>query len=265
MRLSNVLRALRDEGVANVAHRVRRASFPRRELRQLGVLTLVEHRTGLEIGGPSPAFGRLGAFPAYRVAARIDNCIFAASTVWEGDVSQGRTFRFNPDRAAGEQFVAEATGLGFAECGTYDFVLSSHAIEHCANPLAALGEWKRVLKPGGLLALIVPHRHATFDHRRPVSTLDHLIEDFENQVDESDLTHLGEILELHDLGRDPGAGGADAFRARAMRNHDNRCLHHHVFDTKLAHAMVDHAGFSVLNARRPTPMDIVVLATKPKA
>jgi hypothetical protein len=45
-----------------------------------------------------------------------------------------------------------------------------------------------------------------------------------------------------------------------LRNADNRCLHHHVFDTALAREMVEQAGFSVLSATRPTRMDIVVLA-----
>jgi SAM-dependent methyltransferase len=169
--------------------------------------------------------------------------------------------RFNARRPPGE-FIAEATGLDQVASATYDFVVSSHAIEHCANPLKALAEWSRVLKPGGLLILVAPHRDGAFDHRRPLSTLAHLVDDFERGVGEDDLTHLDEIIRLHDLGRDPGADDAESFRARALANADNRSLHHHVFDTDLARAMVEQAGFEVLSAERPTQMDIIVLARK---
>ncbi len=260
MKMSNVLRALRDDGVVSVARRVSSAALPREALRRLGVLEFVDGRLGLEIGGPSQAFGRLGVVPVYLAADRIDNCNFAATTLWEGQIAEGRTFRFSARRPPGEQFIAEATGLDRVASGAYDFLLSSHAIEHCANPLKALAEWSRVLKPGGFLVLIVPHRDGAFDHRRPLSTLAHLVDDYERGVGEDDLTHLDEIIRLHDLSRDPGADDAESFRARALGNADNRSLHHHVFDTALARAMVERAGFEVLRAERPTRMDIFILA-----
>jgi SAM-dependent methyltransferase len=260
MKLSNVVRALSDDGVVSVARRASSAAFPRQALRGCGALAFVENKVGLEIGGPSQVFGRMGLFPVYEAAERVDNCNFADATIWEGSVTAGRTFRFNSRRAPGEQFIAEATRLEPIESGAYDFVLSSHAIEHCANPLRALGEWMRVLRPGGLLALVAPHRDGTFDHRRPLTTLAHLIDDFDRSVGEDDTTHLDEILRLHDLSLDPGGGDAATFEARALRNADNRCLHHHVFDTALAREMVERAGFLVLSAERPTRMDIIILA-----
>ena len=262
MRLANVVQALRDDGPVKVARRVSSAALPRQALRRLGVLEFVEGKLGLEIGGPSQAFGRMGVVPVYLAAERVDNCNFAATTLWEGQIAEGPTFHFNARRPPGEQYIAEATGLEPIASGAYDFVLSSHAIEHCANPLKALAEWSRVLKPGGLLILVAPHRDGAFDHRRPLSTLAHLVDDFERGVGEDDLTHLEEILRLHDLGRDPGADDAESFRARALANAENRSMHHHVFDTDLARAMIERAGFEVLRAERPTQMDIVVLARR---
>jgi SAM-dependent methyltransferase len=220
-------------------------------------------RKGLEIGGPSRVFARRNVFPVYPIAGELDNCNFSTTTVWEGTIERGRTFEFDRARPAGRQFVAEAVSLDFVASGAYDFVLSSHMLEHCANPILALTEWIRVLKDEGLLVLLLPHKDRTFDHRRPVTTLAHLIADFESGTAEDDLTHLPEILALHDLERDPEAGDPAAFRARSLRNAENRCLHHHVFDMRLALALVDHVGLRIVAAEEVPPMHLLVVAQKP--
>ena len=40
--------------------------------------------------------------------------------------------------------------------GSFDFVHSSHCLEHMRDPVEALGNWFRVLKPGGHLIILVP-------------------------------------------------------------------------------------------------------------
>jgi SAM-dependent methyltransferase len=42
--------------------------------------------------------------------------------------------------------------------GRFDFVYSSHTLEHMVDPGVALKNWWRVLKPGGVLILYIPHR-----------------------------------------------------------------------------------------------------------
>jgi SAM-dependent methyltransferase len=56
--------------------------------------------------------------------------------------------------------VAEGNKLPFPD-KSYDFVISSHVIEHFYNPISALLEWARVAKK--YLFIIVPHRQRTFD------------------------------------------------------------------------------------------------------
>jgi len=58
--------------------------------------------------------------------------------------------------------------------------------------------------------------------------------DYANNVGEDDLTHLPEILALHDLSRDEAAGTPEQFHQRCLDNISKRAIHHHVFDTHTA-------------------------------
>ena len=69
---------------------------------------------------------------------------------------------------------------------TYDFVMSSHVIEHIANPIRALKEWHRVVRPGGAGIFVVPHLNFTFDHHRPLTTLQHMLDDFAQSTTDDD-------------------------------------------------------------------------------
>ena len=41
---------------------------------------------------------------------------------------------------------------------SYDFINASHVLEHLIDPELALRRWSRVLKPGGYMIILVPHR-----------------------------------------------------------------------------------------------------------
>ncbi len=62
------------------------------------------------------------------------------------------------------------------EDNSVDFVISSHCIEHFPDPIKTLKEWHRVVRPGGYLYVIAPHKERTFDKDRPRTTLAELIE-----------------------------------------------------------------------------------------
>jgi len=218
--------------------------------------------TGLEIGGPSAVFRKGGLFPAYETAQRVDNITFSRKTRWEGDVKAGKNFVFHPQKEPGIQFVLEGGGLSSLPEARYDFILSCHMLEHTANPLSVLHEWKRLLKTEGNLLLILPHRDGTFDHRRPVTTLNHLVDDFEKNRGEDDSTHWQEILEMHDIRRDPQQASTADFEKWIRANATNRGAHHHVFDIRVSVQMLTHAGFQISDVVATMPFHIFMLATK---
>jgi len=55
-----------------------------------------------------------------------------------------------------------------------DYVLSSHVLEHFHDPVRALEEWLRVVRPGGYVFMVIPHRDRTFDHDRSLTSVEEL-------------------------------------------------------------------------------------------
>ena len=119
-----------------------------------------------------------------------------------------------------------------------------------------------MIREGGSLVIVVPHKDGTFDHKRPVTPIAHLVQDYENNMAEDDLTHLSEVLALHDLKRDPIGGGRDQFEARCRDNATNRCLHHHVFTTKTVVELVGLLGLQILALEALRPHHILLVARK---
>jgi SAM-dependent methyltransferase len=75
---------------------------------------------------------------------------------------------------------------------TQDFLIANHFVEHCEDPIGALRNFLRVLKPGGILFLTIPDKRFTFDRERPVTTLDHLHADARDGGEGSRRSHYEE-------------------------------------------------------------------------
>jgi predicted SAM-dependent methyltransferase len=72
------------------------------------------------------------------------------------------------------------------------FVIANHFIEHCENPLLALDNMLRVLKPLGVLYLAVPDKRFTFDIDRPTTPLGHLLADYTLGAEQHRVNHYAE-------------------------------------------------------------------------
>ncbi|MDP3066979.1 MAG: methyltransferase domain-containing protein [Methanobacteriaceae archaeon] len=224
----------------------------------------LQGKEGLEIGGPTQIFKKNNKLPIYPWLKSLDGCNFSENTVWHDRIEKGKLSYDYDNRRRGYQYICDAVDLKLIEDGKYDFLLASHVLEHIANPLKALHEWLRVVKEEGTILLIVPHKEATFDHQREVTTLSHLKEDFKNNVDEKDLTHLPEILKLHDYGLHNPTGDVESFRERSLHNYENRCLHQHVFDIDQLMKLFNHLQIEVITVDIILPHNLVILGQKTK-
>lgn len=222
-----------------------------------GFIEPLQGASALEIGGPSAVFAAGGLLPVYPALASIDGVQWAAETVWH---SLDREHGYRPEGTRrGELLVIDGVDLDGLSANRFDVTMSSHVIEHLANPLRALAAWRRITRPDGYLLLIAPHMAGTFDHRRAPTPLGHMIEDFERGVGEDDLTHLEETLRLHDRSRDSESGDHESWATRRRNNEATRVLHHHTFTTRSLLALLDYAGLTLHAAETRSPHDIYVL------
>lgn len=66
------------------------------------------------------------------------------------------------------------------DASSLDFVISAHVIEHLRDPVGSIVHAIRILKPGGVLILVVPDLPCTFDRNRPETTVEHALQDYQD-------------------------------------------------------------------------------------
>ena len=194
------------------------------ELSQI-LAKIVYNKNGVEIGGISPTGNII-----YSLTKNLDNIIYSEDKIV---IKKNRKKYHYYAGKVGNVIINDATNLESVNNKTYDFLYASHVLEHIANPIKALEEWLRVIKNEGYLILILPEKSKTFDHLRSISSFETLLKQYENDINEDDLSTLPEILKYHDIKKDPGVNTIDEFKERSYKNYENRCLHHYVYDEKL--------------------------------
>jgi predicted SAM-dependent methyltransferase len=106
----------------------------------------------------------------------------------------------------------------------WDFVIANHMIEHCQNPIGTIENFLRVLKPGGLVYMGVPDKRYTFDRDRPLTSLDHLIQDYKEGPEWSKQSHFEEWVRLVEKSPEENM----AVRMQALIDMDYS-IHYHVW------------------------------------
>lgn len=73
---------------------------------------------------------------------------------------------------------------------TLDFVIASHVLEHLENPILAMVNFNRVLRPNGILFICLPDKRDTFDKNRQLTPFSHIVEDYKSGPESSRDEHL---------------------------------------------------------------------------
>lgn len=102
------------------------------------------------------------------------------------------------------------------------FLVANHMLEHTRNPLATIENHLRVLKEGGVLFYALPDKRSTFDHERPLTTVEHLVRDY--REGSSEYEHY-EDWARHVVGAEEDQIQATANKLAAEKN----SIHFHTF------------------------------------
>lgn len=220
-------------------------------------INILNGKSGIEFGGPTELFsGPSFGMDLYKQIF-LDGGNIIKNNYFQSDIGSNY---FYGDKI-GKQFDLDCTNQQqLSEIRKYDFVLTSHAIEHFANPIKTLKLWEKyILKDGGYILSIIPDYQYCFDRKRPLTKIEHLVQDFENDVGEDDTTHIQEQKDLHDWSH----GGHPQFYELCEINHLTRVVHHHTFDIELVEEMFDYCGFKKVLSFKHDELNIINLSKLP--
>jgi predicted SAM-dependent methyltransferase len=123
------------------------------------------HLKGIEIGGSAQSPWGLNTL-------NVDYTDDTTTTYKQAEIAYTGTY-------AKVDIIASGDHLPLVD-NSVDFVINAHVIEHFYDPIKALKEWFRVVRPGGYIFIIAPHKERTFDKDRPRTTLEELIDRHEH-------------------------------------------------------------------------------------
>lgn len=225
-------------------------------LKFLEIIETVRGKTGIEFGGPTELFSN----PNYNMNI-YPHVELDGANIFEDNHFQKITENFYYGGKIGKQYNIDCVNedqLSKLE-KKYDFILTSHVIEHIANPIKSLHLWKKyVLRDGGFIVSVIPDYQYCFDRKRPLTSLDHLIEDYFSGVDEDDNTHIEEQKKLHDW----TCGGHKDFYKLCDKNGATRVVHHHTFNINLVEEMFEYCGFEKILSFKHDDLNIVNLSKR---
>jgi ubiquinone/menaquinone biosynthesis C-methylase UbiE len=133
--------------------------------------------------------------------------------------------------------VTDAHTLAGIEASSQDFVIANQVLEHLENPLLALENMLRVVKPGGVVFLSLPDKRYTFDVDRPVTPFAHILQDYRLGPEQTREAHYREWIELVD--KSPAAEVPE--RLNVMMNVLRYPIHFHVWTQFEMFEMFDEA------------------------
>ncbi len=161
------------------------------------------------------------------------------------DVADAKT---HYDHATAPDIVADIEIMAGIDDNSADFIIANHVLEHVENPFRALQTIHRVLRRSGIAFIALPDKRFSFDRKRPLTPLEHLITDYEHGPEWSRAAHYEDWVS--------NAFGLQGDKRRAMvAEFDTRHLniHFHVWDYDAMNEMFRYAaarfGFTIVHSQ----------------
>lgn len=208
---------------------------------------LLSNKKVLEIGGPSKLLSSI-----YESFDSICFLNLNESSKVHSQSSLPKNTLFNHEGDASDFKSFEEHSL----LNKFDLVLSCHTLEHFANPIKALFLWNSCILTNGKIITIVPNKEHCWDKNRPHTSFDHILKDYKNKTEETDMTHVYESSCMIET--------RPSYFEDVGTSNSTRVIHHHVFSPEVLAKCHEYCGFSTLDCYidPKDPLQIVYIGTK---
>ena len=142
--------------------------------------------------------------------------------------------------------------LASIQDSSQDFVIACHMIEHCQNPIGTIQNFLRVVRKGGTVFMAVPDKRYTFDVNRPLTLLNHLLDDYQQGPELSKHSHFKEWVDLV-IDNKEKVENSDQMVKQLMDI--DYSIHYHVWNPPTFKEMLTH-----LNTQLSFPFNIELFA-----
>lgn len=122
----------------------------------------------------------------------------------------------------------------------FDFVYSSHSLEHSPNPIFTLSEYFRVVQNGGYIYTIIPNKDFTYDSKRMTTPFEFLRSKFEDGIFQFTPDEARDVV-FNTIGHPLYAGKGEDFAMSILAN--NSGIHHfYTFDVLNTSQIIDYCN-----------------------
>jgi len=217
------------------------------------VIQILKNKEGIEFGGTTELFWN----PQFRMPLYDNVKLDGGNLMEDNHFQESFSEKYIYNGKEGVQFNVDCAGDLSGIDKKYDFIVTSHVIEHIANPIKAIKNWSdSLLNENGYILSIIPHYSFCFDRKRPLTTIEHLISDYENDIGEDDKTHIEEQKTLHDWTK----GGHPDFYKLCEINDKTRVVHHHTFSPETVESLFKACGLNSIMTFKHDGLNIVNLS-----
>lgn len=203
----------------------------------------IKGKNVLEVGGPSALLN-----PIYSDILALDIINHPQSSKLHVQNSSV-THNLIPGDATDDVFISDISKK-------YDVVITSHTLEHIANPIKALKLWHGLLNNNGIIINILPNKDHCWDRVREFTTFEHILNDYTNNMLESDMTHLHESACMVET--------RPNYYNDVGTENENRIIHHHCFNTHTLKQSHEFANYKTLKCfmSEHDPLQLIYIGIK---